>query len=98
MTLAIDNNSQPIQVMTPVSTEALAVSGTAASAAARNTNTNVVRLICNQPCYFNLAGTATTSSAYLPADTVEFIKCAASDTLSIILASGSGTAYISECI
>jgi len=98
MSLAIDNNANPIQVMTPVSTEALAVSTDAATAAARSTNTSVVRLICNQPCFFSLSGTATTSSVYLPADTVEFIKCQASDTLSIILASGSGTAYISECI
>lgn len=98
MNLAIDSNAKPIQVMTPVSTEALAVSGTAASAAARDTDTNVVRIICTQPCYYSINSTATINSAYLPADTIEFIKCQASDTLSIILASGSGTAYISECI
>jgi hypothetical protein len=98
MTLAIDNNANPIQVMTPVSTEALAVTTAAASAAARNTATNVVRIVCTQPCFYSLSGTATTSSVYLPAETVEYIKCAASDTLSVILATGSGTAYISECI
>lgn len=98
MQLAVDDSARAVQVMTPVSTEALAVSGTAASAATRNTTTQVIRLICNQPCFYSLTGTATTSTVYLPADTIEYVKCAASDTLSIILASGSGTAYISECI
>ena len=98
MQLPTDFNASPVQVLRPTSTEALAVSGTAASAAALSTPTRVLRLICNQPVYISLDGTATTSSMYLPADAVEFIKVNAYDVLSAILASGTGTLYITEMV
>jgi glutamate mutase epsilon subunit len=98
MQLPTDFNASPVQVLRPTSTEALAVSTAAASAAALSTSTRVLRLICNQAVYISLDGTATTSSMYLPADTVEFIKVNAYDVLSAILASGSGTLYVTEMV
>lgn len=98
MKLAIDSNAKPIQVMKPVSTEKLALSTTAASAAAFSSDTSVVRIIADQGCYYSVDGTATTSSAYLPANYIEYIKVEAADTLSVILASGTGSMWISEMI
>lgn len=98
MKLAIDSNAKPIQVMKPISTEKLATSSTAASAAAFASDTTVVRLISDQPCFYSLDGTATTSSAYLPSNYIEYIKVDTADTLSVILASGTGSLWISELI
>lgn len=97
-TLAVDGNAKPIPVMKPVSTEKLALSTTAASAATRTYTTNVLRIVADVSCFYRLDGTATTSHTYLPPDTVEYIKCEQGDTLSVILASGTGSMYISEMV
>lgn len=96
--LPTDANAKPIQVLSPVSTEALAISTTAASAAAFTLTTNVIRIVANVACFYRLDGTATTSHTYLPLDTVEYIKVRGDQTLSVITASGTGTMYVSECI
>ena len=93
-----DGNSVSIPVLSPVSTEKLALSTVAASAAALSLSTNVVRIVSDVPCFYRLDGTATTSHTYLPADTVEYIKLMPERTLSVILASGTGSMYISEMI
>jgi hypothetical protein len=97
-TMATDANARPIPVMKPVSTEKLAITTVAASAAARTNETNVIRIISDVACFYSTDGTATTSSAYLPADTIEYIKLEKGDTLSVITASGSGSMYISEMV
>lgn len=93
-----DANAKPIPVLKPISTEKLAITTTAASAATRNLSTNVMRIIADTPCFYRLDGTATTSHVYLPADTIEYIKVEPDDTLSVITATGSGSMYISECV
>jgi hypothetical protein len=97
-TMAVDANAKPIPVMKPVSTEKLALTTAAASAASRTFTTNVLRIVADVGCFYRLDGTATTSHAYLPVDTVEYIKCETGDTLSVILASGTGSMYISEMV
>lgn len=97
-TMAVDGNAKPIPVMKPVSTEKLALSNVAASAATRSLQTTVLRIVSDVPCFYRLDGTATTSHTYLPPDTVEYIKCETVDTLSVILASGTGSMYISEMV
>jgi len=96
--MAVDGNAKPIPVMKPVSTEKLAITTTAASAAARTNQTNVVRIVSDLACFYSTDATATTSQAYLPADTIEYIKLQTGDTLSVITASGSGSMYISEMV
>lgn len=96
--LALDGNGKPVQVLSPISAEKLALSTTAASAAAFSATTNVIRIVADQPCFYRLDGTATTSHVYLPADTVEYIKVSPGITLSVILAAGTGSMYISECV
>lgn len=97
-TLAVDGNAKPIPVMKPISTEKLALTTSAASAASRTYVTNVLRIVADVACFYRLDGTATTSHTYLPPDTVEYIKCESGDTLSVILASGTGSMYISEMV
>lgn len=97
-TMAVDGNAKPIPVMKPVSTEKLALSTTAASAASRSFTTTVLRIVADVACFYRLDGTATTSHTYLPPDTIEYIKCEAVDTLSVITASGTGSMYISEMV
>ncbi len=96
-TMAVDGNAKPIPVMKPVSTEKLALSNVAASAATRSLQTTVLRIVSDVPCFYRLDGTATTSHTYLP-HTIEYIKCETADTLSVILASGTGSMYISEMV
>ena len=97
-TMATDGNARAIPVMKPVSTEKLAITTSAASAAARTNQTNVLRIISDIACFYSTDTTATTSRVYLPADTIEYIKLETGDTLSVITASGSGSMYISEMV
>ena len=97
-TLAKDRNAAPIQVLRPVSTATVNVSGSAASAAAISANARVARIITTAPVYYSVTGTATTSSAYLPAETVEFIHVYEGDTVSFITSGTTGTAYVTEMV
>ena len=93
-----DGNSRPVPVLKPVSTEKLAITTSAASAATRNLTTNILRIVSDVACFYRLDGTATSSHTYLPADTIEYIKVDPDDTLSVITGSGSGSMYISEMV
>ena len=97
MQIATDDNGKSFPAMKPVSTEALTLSATAALAAAFAATTDVIRIVSPIACWYNLETTATTSSVYLPAATVEYVKINRGDRLSVI-AGGAGTAYISEFI
>jgi len=98
MRLRTDDNGNPVQVLKPTSTEKLSISGTAASGAALSTTTTVLRLIATVDCYYSLDGTATTSSAYLPAGVIEYIGVENSDTLSVITGGSSGSLFITETV
>lgn len=102
MKLVIDNGGQAVQVLRPIRTQTLSISGTAASASAftefsSSSNFAVVRIVSTVTCFYTLSGTATTSKNYLPADQVEYIKAAKGDVLSIITSGASGTMYVAEC-
>jgi len=94
--LAKDANSYAIQTLRPSGTEAFAVSGSASSSSALSTN--VVRLYSTVDCFFEVTGTATTSSTPLPAGAVEFVRVEDTDVLSVITGGGTGTFYVTEMI
>lgn len=98
MKMIQDQNGDPVPVLKPTSTEKLAITGAAASGAALASNTSVMRIISTVDCYYSIDGTATTSSAYLPAGTIEYIGMYNSDTLSVITGGGAGSMFISEMI
>ena len=104
-----DDNSQSIPVLRfrTGGAQALSISDTAARSNAFSGGTRVITLTTTVAAHFETGGssvTATTSSNYIPAGIPFDMALGAdlSDTdgyhthISIILASGSGTAYISE--
>jgi len=96
--MAIDANAKPIQVLRPNSTATVSVSGTAASSSAISANVRVARIVAPIAVYYSVTGTATTSSAYLPADAIEYIHVYEGDTISFITGGTTGTAYVTEMV
>jgi len=94
--LARDANSSPIQVLRLGDAQTVTVSSSAA--ASTSITQRVVRICCDVDVHFSTSGTATTSSAYLPANTVEFIHTFEGDTVSFITSGVTGTAYVTEMI
>ena len=96
--LAIDVNAKPVQVLRPSTVSKVTTSGTAASSSAIGANIRVARIVSDKDCFYSVEGTATTSSSYLPANAIEYIHVYEGDTVSIILASGSGSAYVTSMV
>lgn len=96
--LARDVNTKAIQVLRPSTVSKVSISGTAASSSAIAANIRVARIISDSDCFYSVEGTATTSSSYLPANAIEYIHVYEGDTVSVILASGTGSAYITSMV
>lgn len=96
--LARDVNTKAIQVLRPSTVSKVSTSDTAASSSAIAANIRVARIISDSDCFYSVEGTATTSSSYLPANTIEYIHVYEGDTVSVILASGTGSAYITSMV
>ncbi len=96
--LTIDANAKPIQVLRPTTVSKVTTSGTAASSSAIAANIRVARIISDSDCFYSVEGTATTSSSYLPANAIEYIHVYEGDTVSVILAAGTGSAYITSMV
>lgn len=96
--LARDVNTKAIQVLRPSTVSKVSTSDTAASSSAIATNIRVARIVSDKDCFYSVAGTATTSSSYLPANAIEYIHVYEGDTVSVILASGTGSAYITSMV
>jgi len=96
--LAIDANSKGIQCLRPAATQKVAISGTAASAAAWGSGVRVLRLVSTTDLFYSVVGTATTSSVYLPAGTIEFIHVFSTDGLSAITSGAVGDLFVTEMV
>ncbi len=96
--LARDVNTKAIQVLRPSTVSKVSTSDTAASSSAIDANIRVARIISDSDCFYSVEGTATTSSSYLPANAIEYIHVYEGDTVSVILASGTGSAYITSMV
>ena len=94
--LARDSGAAPIQCLRPGSDQTVSVSGTAASST--SITQRVTRIVATVDVHISISGTATTSSYYIPANTVEFIHTYNGDTISFITDGSTGTAYVSEMI
>jgi len=97
-TLTIDANAKPIQVLRPTTVSKVSTSGTAASATAIAAGIRVARIVSDSDCFYSVTGTATSSSSYLPANAIEYVHVFTGDTVSVILASGTGSAYITSMV
>lgn len=96
--MAIDANAKPIQVLRPTDTYTVSVSGAAASSSAITANARVARIIATAPVFYSVSGTATTTSAYLPAEAIEYIHVYEGDTISFITSGSTGVAYVTEMV
>jgi hypothetical protein len=96
--MAIDANAKPIQVLRPTTTDTVNVSGSALTSSAISANVRVARIITTAPVFYSVTGTATTSSAYLPSETIEYIHVYEGDTISFITSGSTGVAYVTEMV
>jgi hypothetical protein len=96
--MAIDANAKPIQVLRPTTTATVNVSGSAASSSAISANARVVRIVTTAPVFYSVTGTATTSDAYLPSESIEYIHVYEGDTISFITSGSTGVAYVTEMV
>ena len=92
-TLARDNTGAPIDVLRPGSTEKVVSTGVASNSAAQAGG--VVRIATDSDLHYDLDGTATTSSVFLPANAVEYIEVLKGDVISLI---GAANVYITETL
>ena len=97
-TLTIDANAKPIQVLRPDTATTVSVSTSSATSSSALTGARVARIVSDVDVHYAVGSTATTTSTYLPANTVEFIHVYTGDTISIIGNSSSGIAYITEMV
>lgn len=96
--LAKDTNRNAIQVLRPDVVEVESISGSAAAATAITAETRVVRLVSTVDCFYSVTGTATTSSNYLPANTIEYIHVYTGDVVSTITSGGTGSIFITSMV
>ena len=94
--LAKDNQANAIQVLRPSATVVQASTATAANVSGLSSDVRVLRLVASHNCFYNLEGTATTNSVFLPAGAIEFVKVNKGDVLSVIRATEDGTVYVTE--
>jgi|TARA_R100000081_G_scaffold92138_1_gene72795 hypothetical protein len=99
-TLAQDQDEfEPIQALPLGTTQTVSVaSSSAANSTAFAAGTTVVRVVSTTDCHiiFATSPTATTSTAYLPANQVEYFKATAGEKIAAIRASADGTLYVTE--
>jgi|694.fasta_scaffold57624_7 hypothetical protein len=95
---AEDLNGQYLDAVGLGASQAVAYTGTAAASNAFNAQTSVVRVVATTDCFISTGAnpTATTSSAYLPAGTVEYIRVNPQDKISAVRRSADGTLYVTE--
>ena len=98
--LAKDKYAHGIQAVRPTTTQVVSVG--AVSAATTNAvavSTTCVRLVSTTDCFFAIGSTptATTSSCFLPANVVEYVRVIGnSDKVAVLQSTSSGTLYVSE--
>lgn len=97
-TLTIDANAKPIQVLRPTTVRVVSISGSAAQASSFSPSVRVARIVATTACFYRVAGTATTSHNYLPANSIEYIHIYDGDAISLITSGGTGTAYVSAMV
>ncbi len=99
-TLAQDQDEfEPIQALPLGTTQTVSVtSSSAANSTAFASGTTVVRVVSTTDCHiiFATSPTATTSTAYLPANQVEYFKVSAGEKCAAIQSSEAGTVFVTE--
>lgn len=96
--LADDRNGRIAQAVGFGIVQNVSYTGSAAASSSFNSNTMVVRIVATTDCYVAISAnpTATTSSAYLPAGVVEYVRINPGDKISAIRRAQDGTLNVVE--
>jgi hypothetical protein len=98
-TLTIDRNSKAIQVLRPDSTITVsATTGASTASSALSSSARVARIVARESVYYEINGTASSSTVYLPQNAVEYVHVYAGDTISFKAVSTDGTVHITEMV
>lgn len=97
--LTIDENAKPIQVLRPNTTITVsATTGASTASSALSSSARVARIVATENVYYEINGTASSSTVYLPQNAIEYVHVYSGDTISFRAASTGGTAYITEMV
>ncbi len=81
-------------------TQTLAVGVASVESAPLGASTEIIRIVSDIDCHYIIgepAQTALSTSAYLPADIVEYVGVEPGDTLAVIQNAATGVLWITEC-
>ena len=96
--MAIDANAKPIQVLRPANTSKVSISGTSNAANSTGTGIRVARVVSTVDCFYKMAGPSTTSDAFLPANTIEYVHVYGGENIAFITEGGTGSAYVTDMV
>ena len=96
--LARDVNTKAIQVLRPATTSKVSISGSSNAANSTGADIRVARVISTVDCFYKMAGPSTTSDAFLPANTIEYVHVYEGDNIAFITAGGTGSAYVTDMV
>ena len=98
-TLTVDANAKPIQVLRPSTTTTVSATTSASTASsALSTGARVARIIATQDVYYEVGGTASSSTVLLPKNAIEYIHIYSGDTISFKAVATNGTVHITEMV
>lgn len=97
-TLTIDANAKAIQVLRPDVASTISVTSGSATSSSAITKARVARIVSAVGIHYSVTGTASATSTYLPANTVEYIHVYVGDTISFRANSSSGTVHLTEMV
>lgn len=95
----LQNQQNRFQAIFPGSDKTVSVNGTSAQSSAFSSGVNLVRVVCTIDCClkFGASPTATASTIFLPANTVEYFGVVAGEKVAAIrTGSDTGTLYVTE--
>lgn len=99
-TLARDTrNEELIQAASPTgTTQAITTSGSSSASSAFGANTRLVRIVATEDVNIQFASspTATTSTPFVPKNSVEYFKVTGGEKIAVIQNSTAGTCYVTE--
>lgn len=93
-----DNESRPLPAIFPKVSQSLAIGSVSAQSSAFDLTTGLIRLCPTVDCYVAIGAnpTATSSSMYLPAGSVEYFGCSPGEKVAVLRVLSNGFLNIVE--
>jgi hypothetical protein len=102
-TITKDNNGQLAQCFGFGTTQTVAIGSGSVQSTAVASETKVLRLVATTECHLAIGSNPTasqTTSFYMPANTIEYVRCGGSDKVAVIQKSGgsTGSLFVTETV